>query len=466
MLNKKKRELEAKSKNLLEKEENLVKRESELAKAIEEAETEEEVTTVTEEVENYEKEKEELDEEKKELEKKISDIDLELEELEDKSEEVEEETDKERSRAVKSETRNMEVNIKMGKTLFGGMTRDQVEGLVQRDDVKQFLERVRNLKGQQRAVTNADLLIPETLIGILRDNTHKYSKLISKVWLRPLNGTGRITIPGSIPEAVWTEACARLNELALTFNEVEVDGYKVGGFIPICNATLEDASDIKLYNEIMYMLAQAIGLAIDKAIVYGTGTKMPVGIVTRLAQATKPGDYSEKARKWVNLSTTNILQAAGSTEEKLFSDLILKTASAKGNYATGNKSWIMNETTFATLQSKLVTFNASGAIVASMNNTMPIIGGDIILLPFIPDGDIIGGYLSNYILAERAGMKLAVSEHVQFIEDNTVFKGTARYDGLPVIAEAFTAINISGGTVTKTMDFAPDTASTDPTPGV
>ena len=37
----------------------------------------------------------------------------------------------------------------------------------------------------------------------------------------------------------------------------------------------------------MTMLGQSIGLALDKAIVYGTGVKMPLGIVTRLAQASK-----------------------------------------------------------------------------------------------------------------------------------------------------------------------------------
>ena len=58
---------------------------------------------------------------------------------------------------------------------------------------------------------------------------------------------------------------------------------KVGGFIAIPNSTLED-SDIALANEILDGMGQGIGLAIDKAILYGTGTKMPVGIVKRFWQ--------------------------------------------------------------------------------------------------------------------------------------------------------------------------------------
>ena len=53
--------------------------------------------------------------------------------------------------------------------------------------------------------------------------------------------------------------CANLNELDLSFYEAEVDGYKVGGFIPVCNANLED-SDLNLAAEIISAIGQAIGL--------------------------------------------------------------------------------------------------------------------------------------------------------------------------------------------------------------
>ena len=48
---------------------------------------------------------------------------------------------------------------------------------------------------------------------------------------------------------------------------------------------------------------------------------------------------------------------------------------------------------------------------------------------------------------------------MKFLEDQTVFKGTARYDGQPVIAEGFVAVGIGGVTPTAAMTFAPDTAN-------
>ena len=75
---------------------------------------------------------------------------------------------------------------------------------------------------------------------------------------------------------------------------------------------------------------------------------------------------------------------------------------------------------------------------------MPGIGGPIEELSFIPDGVIIGGYGDLYVLAERAGASVASSEHALFIEDQTVIKGTARYDGMPAVPEGFVAIGING----------------------
>ena len=90
---------------------------------------------------------------------------------------------------------------------------------------------------------------------------------------------------------------------------------------------------------------------------------------------------------------------------------------------------------------------------------MPVVGGIIEVLDFVPNYVIVGGYFDLYLLAERSGQKFAQSEHVRFLNDQTVFKGTARYDGQAAIAEAFVAIGVNGATPDDTMSFAGDTAN-------
>ena len=98
-------------------------------------------------------------------------------------------------------------------------------------------------------------------------------------------------------------------------------------------------------------------------------------------------------------------------------------------------------------------------VVTGMQQAMPVVGGAVELLDFIPDNNIIGGYGQRYLLAERAGTTLAQSEHVRFLQDQTVFKGTARYDGTPAIAESFVLIGIGGTTPATSVTFAEDKAN-------
>ena len=303
------------------------------------------------------------------------------------------------------------------------------------------------------------MLIPTVMLGLIKENILKYSKLLKHINSKPLSGKSRQTIMGVIPEAIWTEMVGKLNELELGFGAVEVDGYKVGGFIPVSNAVLED-NDINLATEIISALGQAIGLALDKAILYGTGTKMPLGILTRLAQTEEPAKYPKDGRKWKNLSVSNILPVTGKTDAALFKDIVKASGAAKGEYSKGAKFWAMNEATRTTLLANAMSINAAGAITAGVDVTMPVVGCAIEVLNFIPDNVILGGYGDLYLLVERAGTSIEQSKEARFIEDQTVFKGTARYDGLPVIAEGFVAIGINGNTPSASdVTFAPDDAN-------
>lgn len=428
------------------------RREAEIEASISEAETEEERSAVDEAISGFEAEKAEHEEAKASLERTVSDLEAELAEAEAAQATPAPVADNNNRKDEKI----MSISTRSN---FYGMTRDQQNEFFTRDDVKNYLDEVRSCITEKRALTNVGLTIPAVFLGLLRENLINYSKLYRHVYVRAIGGTGTLVIEGTIPEAVWTDCCANLNELDLTFNNVEVDCWRVGGYFAICNATLED-SDVDLADELLTALGKAIGFALDKAILYGTGTRMPLGVVTRLAQTAEPADYPATARAWADLHTSNIQSIAASVKgNNLVSAIVEASGAAKGAYSRGEKVWVMNETTYTKLMAQTVATTAAGQIVAGIAATMPVVGGIIEVLNFIPDNVIIGGYFDLYLLAERAGAKFATSEHVRFLQDQTVFKGTARYDGQPTIAEAFVAIGINGVTPNATMTFAPDTAN-------
>lgn len=360
-------------------------------------------------------------------------------------------------------------DIYMTRKTFFGMNLQERDAFLARNEVRDFLGRVVSLAGEKRAVSGAELTVPDVMLEVIRENIGEYSKLLSKVRVVAVGGTARENIMGSIPEAVWTEMIANFNELAFALYNVEVDGFAVGGFIPIANSLMKDSRYPALAAEIIRMLGASIGLALDKAILYGTGVKMPLGIVTRLAQSSAPSNYPATARTWEDLHTSNILAVRGGTSEAyttldgiaLYKGIAAATTAAASKYSNGKKFWAMSEATWQTLVIAAMSINATGAIVTGATKTMPVIGGEVVLLDFIPNGEIIGGYGDRYLLAEREGMFLSQSEHVRFLNRQTVFAGEARYDGLPVVPEAFVAIAIDAGTVTTSASFATDAANPD-----
>lgn len=440
-------------------------REAELAQAIEEVEpgNAEQEEAINAEIEQFEADSTTHSEAKETLRVDIERLEGELEEIERNAPvppapEI-------KKNEVRGDQRMENINIRslpMTRRAFDALPMEQRNAIVAQDDVKAFLGELRSMKGQSRAITGAELTIPVVFLDLISENMFRYSKLLNRVRVRNVSGEARQTIAGTVPEAVWTEMCGAINELSFTFNQVTLDGYKVAGYVSFCNSLLED-NDINLASWVVEMTSESIGLAMDKAILYGKGaaSKMPLGIVTRLAQDTKPADYPANAPEWVDLSDSNILQIGGAsvTGAEFWSALMTATGATYTRYNRGNMFWAMNSKTYATLKSKLITFTATGDIVANLFGSLPIVTGDIDVLEFIPDGDIIGGYGDLYLLAMRSGMTIESSTHVQFIQDNTVFRGKQRADGMPIIPGAFVAININNQAVTTVMDFAADTAN-------
>lgn len=468
-LDTKRSELEA----LTEKDGAFSVRESELETAINEAETKEERDAVAAEVDSYEEEKAAHDAAMESLRAEIAELESALEAEENKVPPVVEErkakpiktaenhTNIERGNNVTMENINIR-SLPMNVRAFDALPMERRNAILEQDDVKSFLNELRSMKGETRAISGGELTIPVVMLDLIAENMFRYSKLMNRVRVRNVAGTARQTIAGTVPEAVWTEMCANINELTFVFNQITLDGYKVAGYIPVCNGLLED-NDVNLASWIVEMISESIGLAKDKAILYGKGSSyhQPLGIVTRLAQQSQPAGYPAAAPAWTDLHSTNIISINSALSGAAFwSALTIAASKAFTKYARGTQFWAMNSKTYALLKSKVITFTATGDIAANVFGTLPIINGDIDILEFMPDNNIVGGYGDLYLWAQRSGMTIESSRECQFIQDNTVFRGKERADGAPVIPGAFVAIDIAGNSPVTEMAFAGDTANT------
>ena len=434
----------------------LTKRESELAADIEAAQTDEEKAAVEAAVEAFETDKAANTEREAALTAEISSIESEISQLEEKQN---------RSAEPGSEPER-KVDFTMFEMRFAAMSYEQRKAFVGREEVKNFLAQIRAMKNQERGVSNGSLLIPEVMLPLVYSEIKENSQLLPYVNETEVSGTARQNIMGAIPVAVWTEACGKLNELDLGFSDVEIDGFKVGGYIKVCNALLED-NDVHLASEIIKMLGASIAVALDKAIVFGKGVKMPLGIAVRLAQTVQPDNYPATAPAWTDLHTTNIitLNIGSSSGVEFFSPLIgaLGFAKKKGIAGDGKLFWVMSRKTKIAILTKALAFNSAAALKAGIDDEMPVIGGKIIEMedPELQDYEIIGGYGAGYLLGRRQGARFGNSDQQFYTDDQTVFKGTARYDGKPVYGENFVIVNFGNVSPETDQAFETDYANTE-----
>ena len=324
-----------------------------------------------------------------------------------------------------------------------GLTYAERDALMQTEQVRTFIRNVREARAQQRSVTGGELGIPDGFLPILRDLTYQESKFLRFVFTTTFRGTTRQNVAGIAPEAIWTEMTDKLNELDINFWQLTMDGFMVGGYMAVPNSILMDDSDLQLATTILQALAASLAKAIDKSIWFGTGENMPVGIITRLAATAKPTWWGSQQAAFTDLHTSHILKLdiASKTGVEFFQPLVAALAVAKPDYSNGTVIWTMNRKTHMDLMSRALAYNSAAAMVAGVNNTMPVVGGEIVEWEVMPDNEIAGGFMSLYRSVEREGTSIESNTNVRWLENQTCFKGMQRRDGKPAIGEAFVLIN-------------------------
>lgn len=410
--------------------------------------TEEERSAFDAEAEEIEKQDGELTEKEADAQKRadeaknrIADIDKELEEIQKRFEE---------GAKAKSPAREDEHHEERGVYVTMDKRERYIE-LCKREDVKGLMGNVRGML--QRGISGEALTIPTVMLPMISEVISRYSVLEKYMDTETISGDAVQNVLVGTPEAVWTEALGWIKELDLDIAQIKTYGSTVAGFMPLRKAMIED-SDENLAALVVESLGRSIGLGKDKAMLYGTGTGMPVGIATRLVAATKPAWWDTmwaptNRPEFTNVSVTNIgaVSAANLEPVKLFKEVAAVLGKVKRVYETGGnggKFWAMAGTTWAELQISMIAMNSAGAIVSAANKQMPVIGGAVEELDFIPHGVIIGGFGGNYKWVNRSGVRIETDNSVRFLQDQILTKGVARADGAPMAGEAFAMFNIAG----------------------
>lgn len=414
MLAKKIEQRKAALKALTEEEGKLKTRSDELEKAIDEAKTDEETKAVEDEVDKLDKDKSAFDEKKSKLEGEIDGLEKELKEINSK----EPATQHRSASPAKGEVREMNRQQVMDMVRSGEYYR--------LPEVREFYGKFKHI----RAVTNGEILIPEVVVNrilaILGDYTTVYP-LVDKIQVR---GTTRIIVDTDTTPATWVEQGASIPTGDVgTPAEINLDGFKVGKVTFVDNYLLQD-SIINLDSYVTGKIGRAIGMALDIAILKGTGSedKQPTGIIPSLAE-------NHQVSVAVNGQLVkNLVKQVG---------LIDTGADSVGEIVA-----VMKRSTYYNyLLDFSINVNSAGNVVGKLPNlsTPNLIGLRIVFNNNLDDGQVLFGDFSKYTLVQRETITIDSSDQVKFVEDQTAFRGKGRFDGKPVKPESFVLVTLTGG---------------------
>ena len=391
----------------------ILKRSEDAAAALEEAKTEEDIKTVEAEITEIEKEQGDIEVEKKTIEAEITELETELDDVKERSAKASA-TSKQQSRS-KGESESMN-RLQVRELLKTGE-------YFKRSDVQEFYQQFKNL----RAVTGGELAIPEVIVSRIMDILGDYSTLYPIVDRIQVKGTARILIDTDTTPASWVEQNASLpiGDVG-TLAYLDFDGFKVGKVTFVDNYLLQD-SVINLDQYVSKKIARAIGLALDIAILNGTGAagKQPTGIIPSIPvgnQVDVPSDSTiAEYVKPIGLIDT-------------------------GEDNVGEIRAVMKRSTYyAYFLEMSINVNAAGDVVGRLPNltTPDILGIPVTFNNSMADDQVLYGEFDKYTLVERENIAIDNSEHVRFVEDQMAFRGKGRFDGKPTQPEAFVLITIT-----------------------
>lgn len=296
------------------------------------------------------------------------------------------------------------------------------------------IEAMRSANPKQ-AVSNLDIVMPETVIDSVFKDLETSHPLLSKIQFTSVAGLTRMMMnTNGYQKAAWGKLTGQIiQELTSGFKEVDVTQDKLSAFIPISKAML-DLGPTWLDSYIRSVLYEALANGLEDAIVNGTGKEMPVGMIRQVGDdvSVKGGEYPEKpltkVTKFDNIQLGKLASLLAINEKgqtRPVHSLIL----------------LVNPSDYFSRVLPAIQYMAPGGGYVT---TLPF-EIDIIQSAAVPPKRAVFGMASHYFAGSGMGNKgrIEYSDEYHFLEDERVYLIKLYANGFPVDNTSFFYLDIS-----------------------
>ncbi|AEB77638.1 major capsid protein [Clostridium botulinum] len=273
-------------------------------------------------------------------------------------------------------------------------------------------------------------LMPKTVIDRVFEDLQKEHPLLSKIDFINVTGvTEWITRTKDVEVAWWGALGEEIKKkLDNGFKKEKTDLFKLSAYIPVTKSMLALGPNW-LDKFVRTMLTESMAIALELAIVAGTGKEQPIGMLKDLSKPVTDGVYADKdATELIDFSPVSL---GKSIMAPLTKD---GTRNVTGIIMVVNPVdyWgkIFGQTTFLTSQGTYVY------------GVMPI-PGEIVKSVAVPKGKMIVGMAKDYFMGIGSSQKIEYSDQYHFLEDERVYLARQYGNGKPKDNDSFLIFNIS-----------------------
>ncbi|MGE6615106.1 phage major capsid protein [Bacillus mycoides] len=288
-----------------------------------------------------------------------------------------------------------------------------------------FFNKVIDAKG----FDGVEELVPATLIErVFEDLTYKH-ELLNEISFVNVNGLTTWTVKkGELQTAFWGKLSAAHKEmLDEGFEQIPVNQLKLSAYLLVSKAML-DLGPSWLDRYVRTVLVESIAIALEAAIVAGTGKDQPIGMIKDLDNV-KNGEHADK--KKVELSDFT---------PKTLGKEVMKPLCKKGKRNPQNVLLIVNPLDYWEHIFPATTFlNAQGVYVY---NVLPI-PGKVIQSAAVPVGSMVAGIASDYFMGLGGAQKIESYDQTRAIEDEQLYIARMYANGRAKENESFIVYDIS-----------------------
>jgi HK97 family phage major capsid protein len=305
---------------------------------------------------------------------------------------------------------------------------------VSRGDVKRLREVYGSAKRlEESSGASGGYVVPQQFVGRLMEVAAERSIVRPRAFVLPMSSrdasipaidysnaheAGKSAFLGGM-EMQWMEEGATVPTTEPKFRKLELVAHKMSGKVPVSNELLADNA-VGLEALLVRLFGNAVAFAEDYAFLAGDGVGKPLGILNAPATIETATALTAAAPTVAELSAIykRLIPSSRATAVWVVNSLLTDALMAINSDSTNSNAL----TYLPNLQGRIEPRLFGLPVLESEKLPSTFSGGGLLLADF-----------QQYVIGSRQHIEIAMSEHVNFDTDETVWRVTSRVEGQPWI---------------------------------